>query len=109
MNGRFAMVVGWDTADLHRLETEPHRRWANGFSCLAFVVVGAATAIRRRNADVLTSFFICFLPILIVYYPLLAYGLDSAKNGTLPPSSVWLGNAIMAAWGIKETRWVLRY
>ena len=25
---------------LHRLETEPFRRWASGFSCLAFVIVG---------------------------------------------------------------------
>jgi lipopolysaccharide export system permease protein len=103
------MNLGWDLDDLHRLQTEPHRRWANGFSCLAFVVVGAAMAIRLRNSDILTSFFICFLPILVVYYPLLIFGLNSAKEGTLPPCSVWLGNLIMAVWGLGQTRWVLRY
>src|SRR5262249_33127981 len=58
---------------LYRLETEPHRRWANGFSCLCFVVLGVPLAIRRRNADFLTNFFMCFLPILIIYYPLLMF------------------------------------
>jgi lipopolysaccharide export system permease protein len=106
--GRYQRLF-WDCEDIYKLRTEPHRRWASGFSCLAFVVVGAATAIKRRNSDFLTSFFVCFLPILIVYYPLLAFGLDSAKNGTLPPSIVWLGNGIMAVWGVHQTRWVLRY
>lgn len=107
-DGRYQRL-NWDFEDLHKLETEPHRRWASGFSCLAFVVVGAATAIKRRNSDFLTSFFVCFLPILIIYYPMLAFGLDSAKNGTLPPSTVWMGNVIMGFWGISQTRWVLRY
>ena len=43
-----------------RLHMEPHRRWANGFSCLCFVMVGAPLAVVLRNADFLTAFFICF-------------------------------------------------
>ncbi len=66
---------------LHKLNTVPWRRWANGFSCLFFVMVGAPLAIRLRNADIWTSFGLCFLPILLVYYPLLMYGLDRAKCG----------------------------
>jgi lipopolysaccharide export system permease protein len=93
----------------HRLETEPHRRWANGFSCLCFVLVGAPLAIRLRNADFLTSFFLCFLPILIVYYPLLAYGVDRAKNGAMRPETVWLGNVILLVVGGWLLRKVLRY
>ncbi len=92
-----------------RLYTEPHRRWANGFSCLCFVLVGAPLAIRLRNADFLTTFFLCFLFILIVYYPLLAYGVDLAKRGDLPPFSVWLGNVILVAWGGWLLRRVVRY
>jgi len=94
---------------LHRLRTEPWRRWANGFSCLFFVMVGAPLAIRMRNADLWTTFAVCFLPILIAYYPLLAYGVDRAKNGELPPYSVWLGNVILAAAGIWLLRKVVRY
>lgn len=98
-----------ETQRLHRLKTEPHRRWANGFSCLCFVFVGAPLAIRLRNADFLTSFFLCFLPILLLYYPLLALGVDRAKGGAMPPYGVWLGNLILLAIGAWTMRRVLRY
>ena len=96
-------------ARLYRLQTEPHRRWSAGFSCLCFAWVGAPMAIRLRNRDFLTSFFICFLPILIVYYPLLAYGVDGAKGGTVPPYFVWMGNVLLLAWGTWLMRKVFRY
>jgi lipopolysaccharide export system permease protein len=94
---------------LHRLQTEPYRRWANGFSCLCFVLVGAPYAIRMRSADVLSTFFACFMPILIIYYPLLVYGVDAAKSGRLPACAVWLGNVILVGCGLFWTRRVLRY
>jgi lipopolysaccharide export system permease protein len=94
---------------LNRLETEPFRRWASGFSCLAFVMVGAPLAIRLRNSDLMTTFGICFLPILIVYYPLFAFGLDRAKNGALPPYFVWLGNLVCVGVGLWLMRKVARY
>jgi lipopolysaccharide export system permease protein len=94
---------------LTRLRTEPHRRWANGFSCLCFAVVGAPMAIRRRHGDLLASFFVCFLPILVVYYPFLMLSVQYAKEGNWPPQSVWLGNVVLAAWGIWLLRRVLRY
>ena len=73
---------------LFRLYTEPHRRWANGFSCLCFAIVGAPVAIRMRKAEFLTSFFLCFGPILLCYYPLLIFGVDQAKSGALPSYAV---------------------
>jgi lipopolysaccharide export system permease protein len=94
---------------LHRFNTEPYRRWSNGFSCLAFVMVGAAMAIRLRQSDFLAIFFICFLPILLVYYPLLMVSLDKAKGGALPPQAVWLGNIVLALWGAWLMRRVIRF
>jgi lipopolysaccharide export system permease protein len=94
---------------LCRLRAEPHRRWAAGFSCLCFAFVGAPMAIRLRNRDLLTSFFLCFLPILIVYYPLLVVGIDGAKDGRLPPWSVWTGNILLLLWGAYLLRRVVRY
>ncbi|MCG8586192.1 MAG: LptF/LptG family permease, partial [Pirellulales bacterium] len=91
-----------------RLNTEPHRRWASGFSCLCFVMVGVPWAIRLRNSDYLTSFFVCFLPILVIYYPLLAYGLGQAKGGDLPAYSVWLGNVILVIAGYWTLRKIVR-
>lgn len=94
---------------LARLLTEPHRRWAAGFSCLCFVWVGAPMAIWLRHRDFLTSFFICFLPILVVYYPLMIYGVDGAKSGTVPPWSVWVSNGALILWGAWLLRKVFRY
>lgn len=85
---------------LFRLHTEPWRRWANGFSCLCFVLIGIPVAVRMRFSEFIASFFICFLPILIVYYPLLALSVGKAKDGVFPPYSVWLGNIVLAIAGV---------
>jgi lipopolysaccharide export system permease protein len=97
------------TSRLHRLRTEPHRRWSAGFSCFCFLWVGAPMAIRLRNSDFLTSFFLCFAPILVVYYPVMMYGIDGAKNGTIPSFSVWVGNLLLLVWGGYLLRKVIRY
>jgi len=94
---------------LHRLRTEPWRRWASGFSCLAFVMLGAPLSIRFRNSDYVTTFFMCFGPILVGYYPLLMYGVDQAKSGFLPPYSVWLANFVCGGIGLLFLRRVNRY
>ncbi len=93
---------------IHRIDMEPWRRWANGFSCLAFVLVGAPMAIRMRNADFLTSFFLCFLPILLVYYPVFMAGVSQAKAGELHPIAVWGGNLLITLWGLWLLRGVIR-
>jgi len=93
---------------ISRLRLEPHRRWANGLSCLCFVAVGVPVAIRRRNADFLSSFFVCFLPILLFYYPFLAYSVDRAKAGAVAPYTVWLGNVLLLAVGALLIRSVQR-
>lgn len=118
--GDFDALTGpeWDVSqqklsgyrrNLHRLLTEPHRRWAAGFSCLCFVWIGAPMAIWLRNRDIMTIFFLCFAPILVIYYPALAYGIEGAKNGTIPPYGVWMGNVILAICGAYLLRKVVRY
>ena len=96
-------------SQMNRLQTEPHRRWANGFSCLCFVMIGAPMAIRLRHGEIWGSFFACFLPILLVYYPMLAGCLDLAKDGALPPQAVWLGNLVLAVWGVWLVRRVIKF
>jgi len=101
-------LLGHERHRLTRVIMEPWRRWANGFSCLCFVLVGAPMAIRMRNADFLTSFFLCFLPILVVYYPVFILGVDQAKRGSVPPVAVWLGNVLIVLWGWWLLRRVIR-
>ena len=85
---------------LRRLYMVPHRRWANGFSCLAFVVIGIPVAMRLKTSNYATTFGICFLPILFIYYPLFMMGLTGAKLGTLPPYAAWLGDAACMGIGL---------
>ena len=42
-------------------------------------MVGMPLAIRLKTADVATTFWFCFVPILAFYYPLMAYGVDRAR------------------------------
>lgn len=93
----------------YRLRMETQRRWANGFSCLFFVLIGAPVAIVRRNADFVTSFFVCFMPILLLYYPMLMLTVSQAKSGTFPTYLLWLGNLVLAAAGWYYQRKVVRY
>ncbi len=85
---------------LTRLQLEPWRRWAEGFSCFFFVFVGAPLAMLLRTSDYWTTFGLCFLPTIVVYYPLFMFGLDQAKHGTVPPYGVWIGNIVLAAVGM---------
>ena len=93
-------MLGKSSRRINRLKAEPWRRWANGFSCLCFVFVGAPLAIRLKKFDFWTNFALVFIPILIVYYPLLMFGVSQAKTGALPPWIVWLGNTVMLLYGL---------
>lgn len=80
---------------LSRLQIEPWRRWAWGFSCLCFVMVGAPLAVIAKTGDHWTTFGMCFLPTLLIYYPLFIFGLEQAKDGNVPPYGVWVGNVVL--------------
>jgi lipopolysaccharide export system permease protein len=94
---------------LDRLKLEPWRRWASGFSCFFFVLVGAPLAIQMKTANFFTSFAACFLPILLVYFPLLAFAVGRCKDGVMPPYTVWLGNVVLSLAGAWMVRRAIRY
>ncbi len=92
-----------------RLHTEPWRRWAWGFSCFFFVFVGAPLAMIAKTSDYWSTFGLCFLPTLLLYYPLFIFGLEQAKDGNVPPYGVWMGNGILAMIGTMLIMKVRRY
>lgn len=94
---------------LVRLHTEPWRRWAWGFSCFFFVVVGAPLAMIAKTSDYWTTFGLCFLPTLLIYYPLFIFGLEQAKDAVIPPYGVWMGNGVLAVIGMTLISRVRRY
>jgi lipopolysaccharide export system permease protein len=94
---------------IRQLRAEPYRRWANGFTCLCFAMIGAPVAMLWRHADMLTNFFVCFLPILAIYYPLLMLSGDLATSGQWPPILFWTANVVLAAPALWLLRWVNRH
>lgn len=94
---------------LNKLRTEPWRRWAEGFTCFCFVLVGAPLAMLAKTSDYWTTFGMCFLPTLLIYYPLFLFGLDQAKLGTIPPYGVWIGNFVLLVIGTTLITRVRRY
>jgi lipopolysaccharide export system permease protein len=92
-----------------RLKTEPYRRWSNGFTCLVFALIGIPVSMLWRHADVLTNFFVCFLPILALYYPLLMLSENLSTSGTLPPISFWMSNVVLTIPAVALLRWINKH
>lgn len=96
-------------ARLNRLQLEPWRRVAEGFSCLFIVLVGAPLAIRMKTSNFFTTFAMCFFPVLCLYYPIFQWTIEQVKDGSFPPYSVWLSNGVLSLFGTWLTRRVVRY
>jgi lipopolysaccharide export system permease protein len=74
--------------------------------------IGAPFAIwlgQKGVSDGFSSFFACFIPILLLYYPLLMFGLQKAKHGYLPANSVWIANFCIVLVGVWFMRKIHRH
>jgi len=91
--------------DLRRLKTEIYSRFAMSTSCFFFVLIGGPFSILQGRRQFLTSFFICFLPILLIYYPIALLMISLCKNGQANPAyAMWSGNLLLTippAWSSK--------
>ena len=93
-----------------RFQSEIHSRIAMSASCLFFTLVGAPFSMLQARRQFITSFIMCFLPILLVYYPVMFLMLNLCKSGTLQPWwSMWVPNAILTVIGMAMLRKVIRY
>ncbi|SIO62302.1 lipopolysaccharide export system permease protein [Singulisphaera sp. GP187] len=78
------------------LETEKHQRIAMSCGSLFFVLLGAPVGIIFARRDFLSAFISCFVPIIILYYPLILLGTNMGKDDILPPVvALWLGNTVL--------------
>ena len=74
-------------------------RPALALGCLCFVLVGCPVGIWFSRSDYLSSFITCFLPIIVVYYPLMLCGINLAKSGKmLTALAIWPANGPGASW-----------
>lgn len=76
-----------------KLNTEIHARLALACSCFFFVLVGSPFAILQGKRQFLTTFAICFAPILVAYYPIVMLTMHLAKDDKINPEwGLWIGN-----------------
>lgn len=95
---------------MSRLNTEIHSRYALSCSCLFFVFLGSPFSILQGKKQFLTTFFLCFLPILLLYYPLVLLCINLAKtnSGFNPLWTMWTGNLLLLACGLYVLRRLIR-
>lgn len=102
-------IVRQHDLNLRGLAAEIQIRPAQALGCLCFVLIGCPIGIWFSRSDYLSSFIICFLPIVTVYYPLMLCGINLAKSGKMPiPLVIWPANAILAIWALFLLRKLIR-
>ena len=97
-------------SDERRFRTEIHSRFSMAASCFFFTLVGGPFAMLQARRQFITTIIICFLPILIIYYPVMFLTVNLAKIGTLEPWwAVWVPNAILCVAGLTVLRKVVQH
>jgi lipopolysaccharide export system permease protein len=82
------------------MQAELQMRPALSLGCLFFVLVGCPVGIWFSRSDYLSSFITCFLPIVLIYYPLMLCGSGIAKDGKLATiATVWIADAAVGLAG----------
>jgi len=80
---------------LRAIDVDKQMRPAIALGCLCFVLVGCPVGIWFSKSDYLSAFITCFLPIIVVYYPLLLSSINAAKGLKLTPLVVWSANGVV--------------
>lgn len=85
----------WQT-DAFALDTEKHARVSLALAAFFFVMLGAPVGIRFAKRDFLSAFITCFMPIILLYYPLTLLGMNLGKEGQISPAiALALGNVVL--------------
>jgi lipopolysaccharide export system permease protein len=94
---------------LRDLEIELHRRPSLAMGCLCFVLVGCPVGIWFSRSDFLSAFVTCFLPIILLYYPMLLFGMNLARSGKVSmPVGMWAANALIMVIALELYRRLLK-
>ncbi len=82
---------------LNVYETEKQMRIALACGSFFFVLLGAPVGILFAKGDFLSAFITCFVPIIILYYPLTLLAVNLGKDDVLNPTiALWGGNTLLA-------------
>ncbi|HRA88749.1 MAG TPA: LptF/LptG family permease [Planctomycetaceae bacterium] len=121
LTGEFAQLAGADfesmnaeqrraTKDERRFRSEIHNRFSMSASCWFFAFLGGPFAMLQARRQFITSFIICFLPILVVYYPTMFLIINLCKTGSIAPWwAMWVPNIIVGTAGFFVLRKVVQH
>jgi lipopolysaccharide export system permease protein len=91
-------------------ETEKQMRVSLACGSFFFVLLGAPVGILFARRDFLSAFISCFLPIILLYYPLTLLGTNLARDGMVNPTiALWLGNWVLFTLSVFAVRPVIRH
>lgn len=100
----------WRYRELLSVIVEAHMRPMLAAGCLCFVLVGCPVGIWFSKSDYLSAFVTCFLPIVLIYYPLMLCGLNVARAGRFPVAlCLWPANLLLALTALWLLRRLARY
>ena len=100
-DGHYKSQIDNATRLIANVEAEYYLRPALAFGCFVFALIGCPVGIWATRADYLSTFVICFLPTVLIYYPLLFAGSNLGKDGKLPLAlGCWLADLTMGAIGL---------
>jgi lipopolysaccharide export system permease protein len=86
----------WWQQQWNSFETERRQRTAMAWGSFFFVLLGAPVGIRFARRDFLSAFISCFVPIILIYYPLMMGGANLSRGGFVNPIySLWAGNFVL--------------
>lgn len=99
--------------ELHRqtrnVEAEFFMRPALAFGCLVFAIIGCPVGVMANRSDYLSTFVVCFLPTVFVYYPLLLFGGNIGRDDKVPLwLGCWMANIVVGLAGLLLTARLLR-
>lgn len=95
---------------IREIKAEMNKRPALALGCLCFVLVGCPVGIWFNRSDYLSAFITCFLPIVLLYYPLMLCGINMGSSGKLSPFvAIWAANCFMIVIAIVLYRRLLRH
>jgi lipopolysaccharide export system permease protein len=105
----YTFLLDAKTRQIRNLQAEIHSRPALAVSCLVFALIGCPVGIWANRADYLSTFVVCFLPTLVVYYPLYLAGSDMGKTGKVPLAlGCWAADIVMGTVAVLLTWRLLR-
>jgi len=91
-------------------ETERQMRTAMACGSFFFVFLGSPVGIRFARRDFLSAFITCFVPIILIYYPLMLGGVNLGKDGLINPIlALWLGNIVLFLLALLTLRPVFKH